>query len=469
MAHSTYGEAPICYTAAIEEATKRGREITIDVQRPAMAGLTAHPSMLKMLHLLKRHPEEHVRENIPDLDIEAIKADMDAAFKLRFLYRQYESKYNKELLDAMRPARVAGGASATLKSISALEANLSRLLETDDWDEIQIAIYKMQAEILEDLGDPTQVTPYAANTTGQAAISLANELEGKDRFSQLYPGIVNYLVGRHGKVPDTVNPELVKKALEQEGLTEQVRYVPAQEKENGLEKLKQELRDAGIENPTNRQAISLVICNPVLRAKRIQHIVDCHNGENKPQPPPELPDYAQPAEKGGSFRNGNRIRSFGPEHIVEAIGKYGELQKLAERSVHLKQLKDKFFFFPPVKDGFDAEKDWYDKNLEAISEFLDSIPVRLQDAGFRSFRGNQNGEFSVTAQYTMANFAEILKDACDAKCEGLYNSMMEAVDKFRKERGIAPVVSIIDPEKHISGSAGLRVSNEAIAAAPDFI
>ena len=54
-------------------------------------------------------------------------------------------------------------------------------------------------------GTGTQVTPYAANTTGQAAISLWNVLEGRDPYSTLYPGIINYLIGMHGKVPDSVN------------------------------------------------------------------------------------------------------------------------------------------------------------------------------------------------------------------------------------------------------------------------
>ena len=111
---------------------------------------------------------------------------MFTLYGLRFRYRDFESRYNSKLIEAMYEARTPGGASATLKSIPGLVDNLGRLIGMNgihaDWDQIQTAIYHMQAEILEDLGQPTQVTPYAANTTGQAALSLWHRLEGRDKY-----------------------------------------------------------------------------------------------------------------------------------------------------------------------------------------------------------------------------------------------------------------------------------------------
>ena len=72
----------------------------------------------------------------------------------------------------------------------------------------------MQAEILEDLGQPTQVTPYAANTTGQVHYH-SDQLEGREKYHSLYPGIADYLVGRHGKVPSSTSKKLITKALKQ--------------------------------------------------------------------------------------------------------------------------------------------------------------------------------------------------------------------------------------------------------------
>ena len=118
--------------------------------------------------------------------------------------------------------------------------NLARILalenESDKWEKIQSHIYKQQRKILKDLGEPTQVTPYAANTTGQAAISLWNVLEGRDPYSTLYPGIINYLSGMHGMVPDSVNKELVSKALDQKGLKKAVEYQSSTKRANMLKK-----------------------------------------------------------------------------------------------------------------------------------------------------------------------------------------------------------------------------------------
>ena len=82
---------------------------------------------------------------------------MFSLYGLRFRYREFESPYDTQLVDAMYAARTPGGASATLKSIPGLVDNLGRLLGTAgnhaDWNQIQIAIYRMQATILQDLGN----------------------------------------------------------------------------------------------------------------------------------------------------------------------------------------------------------------------------------------------------------------------------------------------------------------------------
>ena len=227
-AHSTYGEAPACYISAILASLLNNKPITIDVQHPALSGSTAQPSMTKMAELISNYPDPSVNIHAPELNNKAIKDSLDSLLRLRFQYREYETAYDKELLDIMYEARVPGGASSTLKSIPGLVDNLARILELENdpnkWEKIQSQIYKQQRKILKDLGEPIQVTPYAANTTGQSAISLWNVLEGRDPYSTLYPGIINYLTGMHGTVPSSVNKELVSKALDLKGLKKVVEY-----------------------------------------------------------------------------------------------------------------------------------------------------------------------------------------------------------------------------------------------------
>ena len=418
-AHSTYGEAPACYMAAALAAIEQDRDITMDVQHPALAGSTAQPSMNKMVDLIRNYPDERVSTKTPKLNIDAIKASMFSLYGLRFRYREFESSYNADLVDAMYAARTPGGASATLKSIPGLVDNLGRLLGTAgkhaDWDQIQIAIYRTQAEILRDLGQPTQVTPYAANTTGQAALSLWHRLEGRDKYHSLYPGIADYLAGRHGRVPASADPKLVKKALHQLGLERREDYMPARDRVDGLLSAAEQLISAGIANPTTRQKISAAMLQDSGPFRAVAHVVDCAQGLNVPMPPPEQPVYARPPQPmpradGVGFNRDVR-------DAVNIIGGYSKLQEIAERALHIKQLVDRRYIFPAGEE--DLEQDWLDSNVARLKLILDEIPVKLAAANF------SDGQKMVMLDRQHPNSIHLaIKDAVDQKGAGLYDFMI---------------------------------------------
>jgi len=422
-AHSTYGEAPACYMAAVCAATEQGKTITMDVQHPALAGSTAQPSMNKMVGLIKNYPDERIKSNTPQLDIDAIKASMFSLYGLRFRYREFETSYNPNLVEAMYVARTPGGASSTLKSIPGLVKTLGRLLGTADrhadWDQIQIEIYKMQAEILEDLGQPIQVTPYAANTTGQAALSLWHQLEGRDKYHSLFPGIADYLAGRHGRVPETVNPGLVRKALDQSGLDEVESYVISTDRLAGLPEAEEKLIKAGIETPTQRQKISAAVLKDSGQFKAIEHILACHHKRNQPQQPPVRPFYARPPQPmprpdGTGFNRDVR-------DAVNIVGGYSKLQEIAERALHLKQLADRRYIFPKGEENL--EKEWYDSNIAKLKALLDGIPVMLEAANF------SDGQKMMMLDHQNPNSIHLaIKDAVDQKADGLYNFIIGLLD-----------------------------------------
>lgn len=419
--HSTYGKAPVCYMAAIDEATKRGKTITIDVQNPALAGSTAHPSMLKMAHLIRNHPFQHIKDNLPTLNMAAIKNSLSSLFRMRFIYRNFESSYDPRLLEAMRKARAAGGASATLKNPKLLD-QLVKALGTDDWTEIQIKIYEEQAQILEDLGDPTQVTPYAKNTTDMAISNIIND----GRYRWIPPGVVDYLVGRHGRVPDTVNPELQAKALKQAELEAPIEYVPSTEREGALPEAERKLIEAGIENPTRRQMISAVLLEG-----GVQHVVQCHKGENMPQQPPELPFYAQdPAPiEGRLHKYGVPVRDI--RDAISAIGGVEKLQEIAERALHLKQLDDHLYDFPEGEGCLETE--WWDGNIAKIKQLLDGIETSLKNAGFV---GTQI--LSITDMSRQDNVRACIREVVDTKGTNLYDFMVRAVQDHELGKRWAP-------------------------------
>ena len=422
-AHSTYGEAPACYMAAALAAVEHGKDITMDVQHPALAGSTAQPSMNKMVGLIENHPDPRMKSSVPKLNIDAIKASMFSLYGMRFRYREYESSYHPTLVDAMYVARTPGGASATLKSVPGLVETLGRLLGSPEkhaeWDQIQTEIYKMQAEILEDLGQPTQVTPYAANTTGQAALSLWHHLEGRDKYHSLFPGIADYLVGRHGNIPPQVNPDLMKKARDQLGLSENVTYTASTDRPDGLPAAKEKLIKAGLENPSLRECISAALLRNTGQFQAIPHIVACRHNNNIPQERPELPFYARaprpmPRPDGTGFNRDVR-------DAVNIVGGYSKLQEIAERALHLKQLVDRHYIFPEGEENI--EKDWYFSNINKLADLLDHIPVLLGEANF------SQGQKMMMLSHDSPNSIHLaIKDAVDQKADGLYDFMVHQIN-----------------------------------------
>ena len=427
-AHSTYGEAPACYMAAARAAIEKGKGITMDVQHPALAGSTAQPSMNKMVGLIENHPNPKISSNAPKLDIGAIKASMNSLYGMRFRYREFETSYNTDLVNAMYDARTPGGASATLKSIPGLVDTLGRLLgspeEHADWDRIQTEVYKMQAKILEDLGQPIQVTPYAANTTGQAALSLWHELEGRDRYHSLYPGIADYLVGLHGHVPDSVSPDLVRKALDQLGIKETVDYTLSTDRPDGLPAAAETLAAAGLKNPSRRQTVSAALLRDSGPFKAVEHILACDAGTNEPQDAPELPFYAQepqPMKRADGEGYNRDVRD-----AIEIIGGYPKLQEIAERALHLKQLADRRYIFSEGEENL--EKDWYDSNIAKLAAQLEAIPSQLEgsdlSAGQRMVMLDENSP---------NNVYEAIRDSVDHKAAGLYDFMIAAIGKHANQ------------------------------------
>ena len=422
-AHSTFGEAPVCYMAAALAAVELDKDITMDVQHPALAGSTAQPSMNKMLNLIRNYPDERVAAKSPQLNYDAIKASMSSLYGLRFQYRDFESRYNSELVEAMYYARTPGGASATLKSIPGLVENLGRLLAVNghhaDWDQIQIAIYQMQAEILEDLGQPTQVTPYAANTTGQAALSLWHQLEGREKYHSLYPGIADYLVGRHGKVPSSTSKKLITKALMQLKLRTADKYKKAVDRPNGIPIAEEKLVKAGLPKPTLRQKISASLLKDSASLKAIEHILDCANECNSPEPPPALPFYAMPPNPmlrpdGTGFNRDIR-------DAVSAIGGYSKLQEIAERVLHIKQLVDRRYIFPAGEE--DLEEKWLKANIERLNSIIEDIPQKLTNANF-----TVGQRMMILEVENSSNIHLAIRDAVEQKGKGLYNFMIRILD-----------------------------------------
>ena len=89
----------------------------------------------------------------------------------------------------------------------------------------------------------------------------------------------------HGKVPDSVNKELVSKALEQKGLKKVVEYQSSMKREDMLKKAERTLLMLVLQTQQHARSSHTF-------SLEIYHVLAVHKGENKPQSTPDLPFYA---------------------------------------------------------------------------------------------------------------------------------------------------------------------------------
>lgn len=375
--HNTHGKAYAIYMAGIEAGAD-----AIDVAHPAGAENVGQPSALRMLHLMSRHPSQSVRDRAPALNIDAIAADSDAIAAMRYKYKSLEPAFDREVFAAMLAAKAPGGAASTLKGMMEGQFKARGL----SWRDAQIAIYNKQAQILDALGDPLQVTPHAKNTTSYAATRL---LLGDTAQT---PEIGLYLTGQYGKVQGEPAPGLVEQALKKAGMTGVYTGKPADLVKEGLPEARQKMVAAGIAEPKEEDVITVALLNK--GDQGLKHVLNKHNGTLAEVAPPEQPKHTVDFTGGGEryVKNGVEIKT--PNDVYEAIGGAAGVMNIAllamekERKGHYKE--------PSITDQQAAElnragpryfKDefriWRQDADKGVKAIIDEIPMKLHEAGFK--------------------------------------------------------------------------------------
>ncbi len=242
--HNTYGHAYANYLAAIEAGITG-----VDVLPDALGEGTAQPTLGMLVYAMQKSGNDSVIARLPaGIDMDAIAQDRDAMLVMRATYSQTEMPFDIERIRIAEAAGSAGGAISALKGMEIIQG-VAQSLGTEDWDTLQRAIYEQKAKNREALGFPTNVTPHEMMQDVQAA---ADVMTGQ-QFKTFSPTTLAYLVGDLGKVSDTVDPALQKRALDFFKLDAVRPLKPIEELEPALPKAKAKLIEKGIANPTDDQ------------------------------------------------------------------------------------------------------------------------------------------------------------------------------------------------------------------------
>ncbi len=445
--HNTHGMAYPIYMAAIEAGVD-----TIDCGNPASAENVGQPSVLRMVDLIENHPNPDVAARAPDLDMGKIGCDLEDLYALRFQYRDFTPKFDKNIFDAMYAAKAPGGASSTLKSM--VHSNTSGMLGLD-WDDAQVGIYRVQEKLIPLIGSPLQVTPHAKNTTSQAVFALLhfaghgeygekirdlkqgsnasgnvlefinNVLDSKEEVivegrgamlegdafmldamqSKITVDIAKMLAGRLGNAPGVAGDDLMSnpKVVEQI-LPEDKRDIrPSDLLDPGMEAARASIVAAGFGDPELNDVVTVAL----LSSKGLDHVNKKLGGELVSSPVPNMPKYAQDIS-GGDIVIRNGVKMKGEHDVFVAMGGAAVIESVAqdvvelEKKGHYKTVSNNGA--NAASDNFysDIYKEWHATAKGDVDEYVNDLPQILYDAGFEP----------VQLVSAIGIAEDILKDAC---------------------------------------------------------
>ena len=174
------------------------------------------------------------------------------------------------------------------------------------------------------------------------------------------------------------------------------------------------LEKLGIKDPNIRQKLSFVLLD------KKDHVINCYKNENIAQEKPKLSFFAT---KPIAFKD-KKLSRDGKNYIldirdaIKSIGGVPFLQEIAERVLHLKQLKDKYYIFPYGYN--DLESIWYNTNLEKLNKKLDAIEDKLLADGFTSMQ-----VLNLTSKQGQITILDCIKDVLENRAEGLNDFFLE--------------------------------------------
>jgi pyruvate carboxylase subunit B len=202
--------------ASILEVARAGAEI-IDVAMEPLSWGTGHADLLTVQEMLK------------DAGFTVPEIDMSAYMKVRSLTQEFIDDFlgeyinprnrlmNSLLIGPGLPGGMMGSLMAdlenNLKSLNKWLAKHDKPALTQD--DLLIKLFEEVEIIWPKMGYPPLVTPYSQYVKNVALMNVMSVLKGKDRWSMIDDNTWDMLLGRVGKLPGELAPELVELAKSQ--------------------------------------------------------------------------------------------------------------------------------------------------------------------------------------------------------------------------------------------------------------
>ena len=204
--------------ASILEICKAGGDIIDTAVEPLSWG-KVHPDVISVQSMLKH------------AGFEVAEINMDAYMEVRKLTQEFIDDFlgyfmsptnklmSSLLLGCGLPGGMMGSMMADLKGVeSAINANRKKKgLEPFTEDQLLVRLFNEVAYVWPKVGYPPLVTPFSQYVKNIALMNLLAESMDKPRYSMMDQSIWGMILGKSGKLPGEVAPEIVELA-KQKGL-----------------------------------------------------------------------------------------------------------------------------------------------------------------------------------------------------------------------------------------------------------
>ena len=203
--------------ASILEVCENGADI-IDVAMEPISWGKVHPDVISVQAMLK------------DAGFQVPEVNMEAYMKVRALIQEfmddflglYISPKNRLMNSLLIGPGLPGGMMGSL--MADLESNLEsinkykakRNLPFMTQDQLLIKLFNEVAYVWPRVGYPPLVTPFSQYVKNLAMMNVIAMEKGKERWGMIADDIWDMLLGKAGKLPGTLAPEIIEKA-EREG------------------------------------------------------------------------------------------------------------------------------------------------------------------------------------------------------------------------------------------------------------
>lgn len=247
--------------ASILEVCENGADI-IDTAIEPLSWGKVHPDVIS------------VREMLKDAGFEVADINMNAYMKARSLTQEFIDEWlgyfinpaNKHmsslLLGCGLPGGMMGSMMADLGGIQSVINNLKKKKGDPELsaDDMLVALFDEVEYVWPKVGFPPLVTPFSQYVKNIALFNLLTIEQGKGRYVMMDDSVWGMILGKSGKVPGEIDPELIELAKQQgrEFVTEDPHtFYP-----NNLDEFKKEMEENGWEYGKDNEELFELAMHP---------------------------------------------------------------------------------------------------------------------------------------------------------------------------------------------------------------